>query len=115
MKANKLTPGSNLLWESSRMMLPEHVKAIRLHNKEKHKKVKPMLDEQRKEEIERNIRLVMRNHDEVDVTTFGEYRNEVYRGWITSVDSQLKKVKVEDDNGDMTWVHFDDILSIDQV
>ncbi|SDX02054.1 YolD-like protein [Marinococcus luteus] len=46
MKPNKLTPGSNVRWESSRMILPEW-RAKWLHHQQESKKVDPpMLDEQ---------------------------------------------------------------------
>ncbi|MCO7175510.1 YolD-like family protein [Sporolactobacillus kofuensis] len=55
MKTNKLTNGSNMRWESSRMMLPEHVQALRALANEETKISKPQLDEQKWEEIERIV------------------------------------------------------------
>lgn len=55
MKINKLTPNSNLRWESSRMMLPEHVEAINRHNIDKLRIKQPVLDEQEIEEIGRKL------------------------------------------------------------
>ncbi|HHU18745.1 MAG TPA: YolD-like family protein [Bacilli bacterium] len=43
---NKLTAGSNLLWESSRMMLPEHKALLREHEASRDKKQRPSYDEQ---------------------------------------------------------------------
>ncbi|GIN22592.1 YolD-like family protein [Siminovitchia fordii] len=51
MKINKLTPNHNLRWESSRMVLPEHVERINLHNNSKKLISKPILDEQKWMEI----------------------------------------------------------------
>ncbi|SFQ04631.1 YolD-like family protein [Salibacterium halotolerans] len=52
MKGNKLTPGSNLRWESSRMILPEHREQWLRHQQEQKKAKKPELDPQRWEELE---------------------------------------------------------------
>ena len=41
MKANKISEGSNLRWEGMRMMLPEHVQAIRQNEFDKTKVSKP--------------------------------------------------------------------------
>ena len=35
MKTNKLTKGANVRWESSRMVLPEHVAAVKDYDIEK--------------------------------------------------------------------------------
>ncbi|WKB34753.1 YolD-like family protein [Terrilactibacillus sp. S3-3] len=56
MKINKLTPGKNLRWESSRMMLPEHVQALHDHEVEEEKVAKPVLDDQEIETIDRLLR-----------------------------------------------------------
>ncbi|PAE21951.1 hypothetical protein CHH80_03375 [Bacillus sp. 7504-2] len=52
---NKLTEGSNLRWESSRMMLPEHKELLIKMGKDKEKVPKPALDEQELEQININI------------------------------------------------------------
>ncbi len=48
MKQNKLTQGSNMRWESSRMTLPEHVEEILLWRNERDKVQKPQLDATRR-------------------------------------------------------------------
>ncbi|MFK4997714.1 YolD-like family protein [Bacillus sp. N9] len=51
MLPNKLTPGYNLLWESSRMMLPEHRDQLLKERKKQEEFHPPILDEQQLEEI----------------------------------------------------------------
>lgn len=48
---SKITPGSNMLWEGSRMILPEHKKAMLALNREQHRKVRPVFDDQELEEL----------------------------------------------------------------
>ncbi|WP_137744525.1 YolD-like family protein [Robertmurraya siralis] len=52
---NKLTKGSNLRWESSRIMLPEHKEELIKLGKDKEKVPKPILDEQELEQINIDI------------------------------------------------------------
>ncbi|WP_052398650.1 YolD-like family protein [Geomicrobium sp. JCM 19039] len=51
MRGNKLTPGSNMRWESSRMILPEWREAWLDHQKDHKKVAKPVLDEQQWDEF----------------------------------------------------------------
>lgn len=50
-KPNKLTPGSNLMWESSRMMLPEHKNRLVEHRHELQRRERIELDESELERI----------------------------------------------------------------
>lgn len=68
MKGNKLTPGSNLRWESSRMILPEHREQWLHHQKKQPKQKKPELDPQRWEELEWLLGDAMRNDDPLRFT-----------------------------------------------
>ena len=64
---NKLTDGSNMLWESSRMILPEHKERIRIRLEEARrggKRERQQLDEQ---EAERINEAIMRSlHDRAE-------------------------------------------------
>ena len=55
MKENKLTPGSNMRWESSRMILPEHREMWLRHQKEDRMKFRPLWDEQQLEEFSHRL------------------------------------------------------------
>lgn len=70
MKDNKLTTGSNMRWESSRMMLPEHVQALRALADEEIKINKPHLDEQKWEEIERIVHDAVCTKIKIDVSYY---------------------------------------------
>ncbi len=45
MRYNKLTPGANLIWKSSKFMLHEHVDKIKDLHKAATQKTKPILDD----------------------------------------------------------------------
>ncbi|MEK3887735.1 YolD-like family protein [Bacillus sp. FSL K6-3431] len=62
MKINKLTPGYNLRWESSRMVLPEHKEQILSHGIDKEKIKRPILDEYQFEEIDEEIHTAIGFH-----------------------------------------------------
>ncbi|MDQ0297717.1 hypothetical protein J2S78_000125 [Salibacterium salarium] len=68
MKGNKLTPGSNMRWESSRMILPEHREQWLKHQEKHNKAKKPELDPQRWEELEWLLSDAMRNNDSLRFT-----------------------------------------------
>ncbi|WP_332634679.1 YolD-like family protein [Halalkalibacter flavus] len=48
---NKVTKGSNMRWEGSRMMLPEHVEGLQHQKEEKTKVPRHELDEQELQEV----------------------------------------------------------------
>lgn len=60
MKQNMLSPGSNMRWESSRMMLPEHKEALLARKQDQKKVEKPQLDEQQIEDLEM---LIQQSHE----------------------------------------------------
>ncbi|MBP1080976.1 MULTISPECIES: YolD-like family protein [Bacillus] len=55
MKVTMLTPGSNIIWESSRMMLPEHREALVARKREILLVEKPELYQQHFEDMENII------------------------------------------------------------
>lgn len=112
MKANKLTAGSNLMWESSRMMLPEHVAALNEQKRESMKKARPELDEQAFLEIFYSIDEAYNSQSLVKVIIFDDYEDREYIGVITKVDQQLKKIKLEQDEDQYEWVQVENILEI---
>jgi hypothetical protein len=111
MKPNKLTPGTNLKWESSRMMLPEHVEALRFHHEDKKRKQRPDLDEQELMEIDRMIRQYIDSDVELYMVVFGEFEDREIKVKFKKIDPQLKRVKIEHGD-DFEWFAFEDILEI---
>lgn len=111
MKANKLTPGSNMRWESSRMMLPEHKERILQRKREQHRKDRPILDEQEVTEISSAIWGSMNVGWEITLTIFGEYVDREVTGRVEKVDTQLQQVKIITGE-DFEWIAFRNVIKV---
>ena len=111
MKVNKLTPGHNLRWQSSRMMLPEHVEALARHQKEQQKKDRPVWDEQQLEEFSRMLSKAMARKRQVTLTLFDPYENRIVTGRIEKMDPALRRLKLVTEN-ESVWIPLDDIVDI---
>lgn len=111
MKPNKLTPGSNLLWESSRMMLPEHKEVLQRHQKELNKRIKPILDEQQVELVSQSIAEAMKQNKEVKIRIFHLYQDSYIAGKVQKISPERDKVQIKSKDND-EWIYFDEILDI---
>lgn len=110
-KPSKLTPGHNLLWESSRMMLPEHVAMLHNQRQKQQRKKKPILDMQAIEELEYKLQQLFYQKKEAAVTVFGEYANRVYTGRIEKIEPLTRMIKLVN-HDEFIWISFDEILEI---
>lgn len=111
MKPNKLTPGKNIMWESSRMMLPVHKEEIIKQNKNVNLKQRPVLDEQKWEEISQVIGESLEHGLEIELIKFGDFQDRSIRGKVEKVDMQLQQLKLV--RGDeFEWVRFRDIVEV---
>ncbi|MEN1969075.1 YolD-like family protein [Lentibacillus sp. N15] len=110
MKPNKLTPGQNLMWESSRMMLPEHKARIRQHQKELTKRTKPMIDEQQMTLFSQTISDAMKQDLDLRIQLFHPYHDRYVTGKIQKIipGQQLKLVSAEDSE----WIDMVEIIDI---
>lgn len=108
MKPNKLTPGSNLRWESSRMMLPEHIEAILHHNRTKNNKERKELDEQELKLISLALQQSMQTKQAVTLTMFDLVEDLQVIGVVERLDGRLRRLKVDGE-----WFEMDDIVSVE--
>ncbi|WP_163536604.1 YolD-like family protein [Gracilibacillus sp. YIM 98692] len=111
MRPNKLTPGSNLLWESSRMMLPEHKQVLQRHQKELNQKSKPTLDEQQMDLLSQMISDAMEQNCIVKVHLFHLYQDKYMIGKIQKTAPERGEIQLSSKNNSK-WIHFGDILDI---
>lgn len=112
MKANKLTAGHNLMWESSRMMLPEHVERILDWKQEDERHPQPIIDEQQWEEYNQIIQEALIAQQKVAVTV---WENGVFvdiEGWIHNVDAQLRRIRLDLDEFDVEYVDIKMIAAV---
>ena len=99
-RVNKLTSGYNLLWESSRMMLPEHKERINGHRETLGRKERPVLDEQEMEELALKVGESLETGRPVTLKLYGEYGDRMVTGVVTKVDPQAGRIRLRTAQGD---------------
>ena len=111
MSPNKLTPGYNLMWESSRMMLPEHREQL-LEEKRKTKEFQmPILDDNQLEEINRLILQSLEQNQTITITYAELYGPAEFSGWIQKVDTHKEWLKISNEEDTLT-LSFKRILQV---
>lgn len=111
-RESKISPGSNLMWESSRWMLPEHRQALRTFRREQERQERPHFDEQWMEELNRKLHWALHAKQPVKIELFGEWGNRKVTGIIDALDPQLGRLKLVD-NGEVEWLPVADVVEID--
>lgn len=85
----------NGLWESSRMMLPDHKETYIAHQMHLDKiKVRPMLDEDQLQEINRTIAESMEYDQAVTITYVDRGEVMKFEGRVKKVNSQERWLKI---------------------
>lgn len=100
---------NNGMWESSRMMLPEHKEAILRDNKAVFKQHKPSLHEEELEIISRVIQESYMREQTITLVLFDEYENIHRTGIVTKIDRHKRTVKLQDED-DYDWIMLDVIV-----
>jgi hypothetical protein len=100
----------NGLWESSRMMLPEHKETIIRKRLEEGRKQRPELDPQEVELIERAIAKAFRERLLITIRIWGEYEDTELRGGVLTVQTYLREIKLSTGEGERQWIKIEDIL-----
>lgn len=108
---NKLSPNSNLLWESSRMMLPEHTALLRQHEAEKVKEEKPDYDVQFLEQLLYTIERAYHDKSLVKLKYYdrGSFCEVV--GRITAIDPEKQSIQLTTEMEDLAF-NFSDLTSV---
>ena len=107
--SKKLT--ENGLWDSSRMILPQHKTAILRHQAGEDNIKKPQLDEQQLDWISLKIN---ESYSQETCVLFEIYNpTEVYivKGIVRRIDQSLKRIYIEN-NDEEQWRNIGDIISI---
>lgn len=100
----------NGLWESSRMMLPEHREELLQYREDMKRKKKPMLDEQRIEGISQRIGEAIEQDQAIKITVFDPYEEtSIIEGKIKKLNPQLQRMQIVGEDHS-TWIPLDDIL-----
>jgi hypothetical protein len=99
----------NGLWESSRMMLPEHKTAISWQREQLRYRTKPTLHEDEYEIIAAAIGQSMSNREPITINTFGNIGDNVHKGVVTRFDQMNKRVRIDTED-DWEWINMRDIV-----
>ncbi|MFT8320147.1 MAG: YolD-like family protein [Bacillus sp. (in: firmicutes)] len=111
MKPNKMTPGYNLMWESSRMMLPEHKQVLQRHQKELTKKTKPIMDEQQIALFSMYITRSIEQGLTLKIQLFHEYEDVYFIGKVQKILVERKEIKISHAKGS-EYIGLDEMIDI---
>ncbi|MGW8823378.1 YolD-like family protein [Paenibacillus lautus] len=101
----------NGLWESSRMMLPEHKETIIRRQLEEGRKDKPVLDPQEMELIEQALAESFHMHRKIKVRLFDEYEDMELIGTVSVIHTYRREIKLATGVSEWEWIKIDDITS----
>ena len=104
--AKKLS--ENGLWESSRVILPEHKEQIHAWRRRRERRSRPELDEQEQERIDTALSWSLRAGEPVRIRLYDPYEERVIVGVVERVDRLLRRVRIADE-----WVNMGDITGVD--
>ncbi|MDD9269559.1 YolD-like family protein [Paenibacillus sp. GCM10023248] len=103
----------NGLWESSRMMLPQHKEAAIRKRKEAQRLSQPIRDEQEIQNISAVLSLSQMYKKPVTLTLYGEYRNRSIVGIVGRSkhgEFRLDLLEPQDGPEGWEWVAYRDVL-----
>ncbi|WP_339271775.1 YolD-like family protein [Paenibacillus sp. FSL K6-1330] len=101
----------NGLWESSRMMLPEHKEIIIRRQLEEGRKDRPTLDPQEMELIEQALAKSFHEHRAVTIRLFDEYLDTELTGIVVLIHTFRREIKLSMSEGEWHWIKIDEIVS----
>lgn len=101
----------NSIWESSRIIIPEHKEGYLRLMKEQQRRVKPELDDQEVQLIEQALINSYNTRRPVTVTVFSPFDDEVMSGVVTSINTARREVKLSRGEDDYSWIELEDIIS----
>lgn len=101
----------NGLFDSSRMMLPQHKEIILAHQKELNRITKPVIDEQEWQLIGQVLQDSFNNHVKVNLSIFDPFNTRNLSGFVTVINTFRKEIKLSIDHDEWEWIKFDDIIA----
>lgn len=100
----------NGLFESSRMILPEHREAYNQYMIHKDPRPKPVIDEQEWQQIGQALQDSFNRHVPVTLELYDPYEDKQATGFVTVINMFRREIKFQQSD-DWEWVRFKDILS----
>lgn len=109
--SKKLT--NNGLFDSSRMIIPQHKEAILDDFKRQQRKIRPSLDRQQLDYIASAIARSALDQTPIAVTIYDELDGEkTFIGVVKKMDQQLHRVKIEGKDS-TEWIPFENVLDVE--
>ncbi|MCY8104221.1 YolD-like family protein [Bacillus mojavensis] len=102
----------NLLWEGSRMFLPEHKQSLLERKRHKQKLQKPILDSDKLEEMNQTLCTAMEFTQDITVSCFQDGEIVTCSGKICRYEEFEKTVWIKEDAGKLCKLRLDQVLDI---
>ena len=102
MNPNKLTPGYNVMWESSRMMLPEHREQLLAKKRKEREFRPPELSAEQLNDMNRIIAASIEEDRAISVTYASARGPRRFWGWVKQVRQDEKRLKKKNDEDSLT-------------
>lgn len=99
------------MWESSRIIIPEHKEAYLKLMKDRQRRGKPELDDQEVQLIEQALIDSYNSRNTVTVIVFSPFDDTVMTGVVTSINTARREVKLFRGEDDFSWIKLEDIIS----
>lgn len=96
------------------MILPEHRERILSHQRELEKKEKPLLDDQRVEELERLLQTAMTEKWKVRLILYDPYKELEIIGIPDKWESSPSRLRLQLE-GRREWIRWEDIIDIELI
>lgn len=101
----------NGLFESSRMMLPEHREAYIQHQQHLIHRSPPLIDPQAEEEMAQVMASSLYSGSAVTITLFGDPEDMRLTGHVLRIDTSRRQIRFEEDEGEgPEWIRLDQIV-----
>ncbi|MBD3858750.1 YolD-like family protein [Bacillus sp. 28A-2] len=97
MNPNKLTPGYNIMWESSRMMLPEHREQLLAQKRKKKEYTPPQLSTDQLEEMNFLITQSITEDRAICMTYAASGIKKQFWGWVKAIHYETQRMKIVND------------------
>ncbi|MFC2948128.1 YolD-like family protein [Virgibacillus sediminis] len=95
-------------WTS--LMMPEHIQLLNQMWEEKEYKEKPILDEQKMQDINAQLQLAIHNNLTVNIKYYARHDYETVQGKLLKIDLLNKQIQLNDEDG--TVIPLDCVLDI---
>ncbi|MFS0656445.1 YolD-like family protein [Bacillus sp. 179-C3.3 HS] len=112
MNPNKLTPGYNIMWESSRMMLPEHREQLLAQKRKKTEYTPLPLSNDQLEEMNFLITQSITEDQAIGITYVSSGRKAQFWGWVKAIHYETKRIKMINDE-DVLSISLQQIVAIE--